>query len=67
MAAFQKTVKNEYGLYNAREGYYDGKKHLFTHINPANGKLYSETIEVDGRDVPGGWVPSDAVQLIYNN
>ena len=66
MSAFEMVEKNEYGLKNVRRGMYNGVEHLFTHRNPTNGKLYSDTVVLPESDSPGGWVPAESVELIYS-
>ena len=62
------TVPNINNLYNCRYGWYQGKKHLFTHRDPATGDLWGEDIPVGKSPVEyGKWVPGDSVRLIWEN
>lgn len=60
------TIPNTYGLINARYGYYNGGKYLFTHRNPKTGELWGEDIPVGKNPIEyGKWVSGDSVRLIY--
>lgn len=57
--AFKKVADNDYGLFNCREGMYDGHTHVFTHYNPKTNEVYSDTIP--NGDEYGKWVHKDEV------
>ena len=59
-------IKNESGIINARYGYWNGLKCLFTHRDPKNAMLYGEDIltKENGKIMYGKWIPSDEVTLI---
>lgn len=61
-------VPNINGLFNARYGYYDGKKYVFTHRDPDTGALWGEDIPVGKNPVEfGKWVQADQVRLIWTD
>lgn len=67
MNAFVMRERNSAGVYNARQGHWNGGKYVFTHRNPQSGDLYGEDIpEVSdsGHKTYGKWVPAEEVTLV---
>lgn len=62
---FKRGAKNDAGVFNARIGVWNGKKSVFTHRNPKNGKVYGEDLPEPGNSYQlGRWVPAEEVVFI---
>lgn len=59
------TIPNSSGIINAKIGFYNGRKCVFTHRNPKNGMVYSDDIKKmlckDGTVLCGDFVPAEKV------
>ena len=55
-----KTVDNEAGVFNAKVGYYKGKKVTVTHRDPKSGQLWLEDFPTGKSPVEYGlWANAD--------